>query len=58
VAAVNGVTMVYTPNDALSTWRVLLLGDGGARWGRPITQPSPGEGEPEQAVIHDRAGIP
>ena len=58
VAAVNGVTMIYTPAYALSTWRVLLLGAGGARWGRPITQPSPGEGEPEQAVIYDRAGIP
>ncbi len=56
VAAVNGATMVYTPASALSTWRVLWLGERGPRWGRPITEPAAGEGEPEVAVIHDEAG--
>ena len=57
VAAVNGVTMMYTPNYALARWRILLVDDAhGPRWGIPITDEVPAEGDPETATIYDRTG--
>ena len=57
MAAVNGVAMVYTPPDALSRWRVLLTDDRGPRWGIPITDEAPGEGDVEAATIYDITGV-
>jgi len=56
VAAVNGVTMVYTPDYALARWRVLLVDERGPRWGIPITDKIPAEGDPEPATIFDSTG--
>jgi len=56
VAAVNGVTRIYTPDSALSRWRILLADPRGPRWGIPIDEPVPAEGEPESAIIYDDAG--
>jgi hypothetical protein len=56
VAAVNGVAMVYTPDYALAQWRVLLVDERGQRWGIPITDKIPAEGDPEQATVLDRTG--
>ncbi len=57
VAAVNGVSMVYTPDYALSRWRILLIDDRGPRWGIPITDEVPAEGDVESAIIYDSAGV-
>jgi hypothetical protein len=56
VAAVNGIAMVYTPASALSRWRILLLDSRGPRWGIPITDEAPAEGDPESATIYDSTG--
>jgi len=56
VAAVNGVAMVYTPDYALARWRVLLVDARGPRWGIPITDEIPAEGDPESATIFDSTG--
>jgi len=56
VAAVNGVAMVYTPDYALAPWRVLLVDERGPRWGIPITERAPAEGDPEAATIYDGTG--
>jgi len=56
VAAVNGNASVFTDASALATFRVLLLGSKGPRWGVPITQPSLPEGQPIIARILDGAG--
>jgi len=57
VAGVNGATLIYTPDSALSRWRILLAGSRGPRWGTPITDLVPAEGAPEQATIYDSAGV-
>jgi hypothetical protein len=56
VAAVNGATMVYTPADELSRWRVLLVDERGPRWGIPIDDEAGAEGVPETATIYDATG--
>lgn len=56
VAAVNGVAMVHVPPQSLSRWRILLLDDKGPRWGIPITDETPPEGEAELATAQDAAG--
>ena len=56
VAAVNGMAMVYTPDYALSRWRILLVDERGPRWGIPVTDAAPAEGDPEAATIYDGAG--
>jgi hypothetical protein len=56
VAAVNGVAMVYTPDYALARWRIMLVDERGPRWGIPITDEAPAEGDPESAEIYDATG--
>ena len=56
VAAVNGVAMVYTPAESLSRWRVLLVDERGPRWGIPIADEVPAEGDAEAATIYDANG--
>jgi len=57
MSAVNGVTMVYTPSDTVvSRWRILLVDERGPRWGIPITDEVPAEGEVEAATIYDASG--
>jgi hypothetical protein len=56
VAAVNGVADVYTPDYAVAQWRVLLVDERGPRWGIPITDEVPAEGDPEAATIYDTTG--
>jgi hypothetical protein len=56
VASVNGVAMVFTPDYALAPWRVLLVDEQGPRWGIPITERIPAEGDPEPATIFDARG--
>jgi len=56
VAAVNGIAMVYTPDYALSRWRILLVDGRGQRWGIPVTDAAPAEGDPEAATIYNGAG--
>jgi len=59
IATVNGSTgsnsEVLSP-AAVHTWRVLLVGSKGPRWGIPITRPSPAEGTPVTARILDGKG--
>ncbi len=56
VAAVNGNQSQVVNPAALQTWRILLLGSGGPRWGTPITRPSLAEGQPISARILDAKG--
>ena len=56
MAAVNGVANVYTPNYALARWRILLADQRGPRWGIPITDEVPAEGDPAPATIYDHTG--
>lgn len=57
VAAVNGVANVLTVNAEMAKWRVMLLDDErGPRWGIPLDEPAPAEGQPEMATIYDEAG--
>jgi hypothetical protein len=56
VAAVNGVADVYTPDYALARWRVLLVDERGPRWGIPIADEVPAEGDPAPATIFDSTG--
>jgi Peptidase M66 len=56
VAAVNGIAMIYTPPDVLSRWRVLLVDGKGPRWGIPITDEVPPEGDAELATVYDATG--
>jgi hypothetical protein len=56
VAAVNGVAMVYTPDYALARWQIMLVDERGPRWGIPITDETPAEGDPESATIYDATG--
>ena len=56
VAAVNGVTMIYTPAAAAARWRILLADDRGPRWGIPITDEVAPEGVAETATIYDSTG--
>jgi hypothetical protein len=56
VAAVNGVADVYTPDYALARWRILLVDERGPRWGIPVTDEAPAEGDPAPATIYDNTG--
>ena len=56
VAAVNGVALVYTPAYALARWRIMLVDPRGPRWGIPIPDEAPAEGDPESATIYDGTG--
>jgi len=56
VSAVNGVADVYTPAYALARWRILLADERGPRWGIPIADEVPAEGDPEPATIYDHTG--
>jgi hypothetical protein len=56
VAAVNGVANVLTVNAEMGKWRVILLDDRGPRWGIPLAEPGPAEGQPELATIYDGTG--
>ena len=56
VALVNGIKAQSVNLAALGTWRVLLLGSNGPRWGIPITQPSLPEGAAVSARVLDAAG--
>ena len=56
VAAVNGVAMIYTPDYALARWRIMLVHERGPRWGIPIPDEAPAEGDAESATIYDATG--
>jgi hypothetical protein len=57
VAAVNGVANVLTVNAEMAKWRVILVDDErGPRWGIPLDEPGPAEGQPEMATIYDDNG--
>jgi hypothetical protein len=56
VAAVDGTANVLTANAEMAKWRVVLLDERGPRWGIPLDEPGPAEGEPEMATIYDGAG--
>jgi hypothetical protein len=56
VAAVSGVANVITVNAEMAKWRVLLLDERGPRWGVPLDEPGPAEGEPEMATIYGNTG--
>jgi hypothetical protein len=56
VAAVNGVANVLTVNAELAKWRIILLDDRGPRWGIPLDEPAPAEGQLEMATIYDDSG--
>ena len=56
VALVNGNKAEFLNAAALNTWRVLLVGSKGPRWGIPITQPSLPEGTAITAHILDGTG--
>jgi hypothetical protein len=56
VALVNGNTTQALNTTPLKTWRVLLLGSKGPRWGMPITRPSLPEGKAVTANILDAKG--
>ena len=56
VAAVDGVANVLTVNVEMAKWRVILVDDRGARWGIPLAEPGPAEGQPEMATVYDGAG--
>jgi hypothetical protein len=57
VAAVNGVANVLTVSAAIAKWRIILLDDEhGPRWGIPLDQPAPAEGDLEMATIYDGSG--
>jgi len=56
VASVNASKAEVVSSAALHTWRVLLTGSKGPRWGIPITRPSIAEGTPIRVRILDRAG--
>lgn len=56
VAAVNGVANVLTVNAELAKWRIMLVDDRGPRWGIPLEEPAPAEGQPEMATVYDGSG--
>ena len=56
VALVNGNTTQALNTTPRTTWRVLLLGSKGPRWGIPITRPSLPEGTALSANILDGKG--
>jgi hypothetical protein len=56
VAAVNGVANVLTVHAEMAKWRVLLLDDRGPRWGIPLDEAAPAEGQPETATVYGSAG--
>lgn len=58
VAAVNGATLHVAPPETLSKWRVLLVDANGPRWGVPVEENTPPEGEAETATIYDNTGAP
>jgi hypothetical protein len=56
IALVNGSQSQVLSAAALQTFRVLLVGSKGTRWGVPITTPSLPEGTPITARVLDAAG--
>jgi hypothetical protein len=56
VAAVNGLATARVLAGAPSRWRILLVDQRGPRWGIPIQDEVPAEGDPESATIYDGAG--
>ncbi len=56
VAAVNGVANVLTVDADVAKWRVILVDDRGARWGIPLDEPAPAEGQPEMATVYGDNG--
>lgn len=57
VTALNGTAMIHTPAYALSRWRILLVGGpSGPRWGIPVNEEVPPEGDAEAATIFDSSG--
>ncbi len=55
VAALNGSAMLLGP-DAVSTWRVLDIVNGRAKWRTPITDPTAAFGEPVGGTVLDAKG--
>lgn len=55
VAALNG-NALEVPSTVVGRWRIVLTGAFGPSWGIPITDPAPPAGEPEGAVVLNRAG--
>jgi len=56
VASVNGVTNVLSVNVEMAKWRMLLLDERGPRWGIPVDEPAPAEGQAEVATVYDGTG--
>ena len=56
VAALNGAAKVHVPPELMSRWRILMVGPNGPRWGTPVTEEAPAEGDPEAATIYDSSG--
>jgi hypothetical protein len=53
IVALNGARIVSGP---ARTWRMLLENPGKIRWGIPVTEPIPAEGEPTVALVLDAQG--
>jgi hypothetical protein len=56
MVGVNAATRIVQKPGSLSSWRVLLVGARGPRWGVPIDEPTAPEGTPEVAEIFDDTG--
>jgi hypothetical protein len=56
IAALNGVSALWKGTEAASTWRVLDVINGNAKWGVPLTDPVPAFGEPESGTVYDANG--
>lgn len=57
VAAVNGVSDILVANAEVAKWRIMLVdNDFGPRWGIPLDDATPAEGEAELAVVYDASG--
>lgn len=56
VAAVNGVANVLTVHAEMAKWLVALVDDRGPRWGIPLDEPAPAEGQPEMATVYGSSG--
>lgn len=55
VATVNHNARVVSAEPP-DRWRVMLLGNDGARWGEPYPKPAPPEGEPVSVQMLDASG--
>jgi hypothetical protein len=58
VATINGNMLEFADLSLADSYRVLLLGPGGPRWGRPFSEPAEPFGEAETADILDIDGQP